>query len=241
MTVKELSKKANISVRTLQYYDKIGLLTPARTENGYRTYSEKDILKLEQIMLFRELEFSLDDIKKIITAPNYCREAAIENQIELLKLKKNRIENLIIYANEIKKKGEREMDFSAFNKDKLNEYEKKAKEQWGETCEYAEYKQKAKNRTEKQTADIAGKLMKLFAELGELKNLNPQETAVQEKVKEIKDFITDNYYNCTDEIFLSLGSMYNDGGEFTKNIDNAGGVGTAEFAEKAIKVFCNIS
>lgn len=111
MTIHEVSKITGLTVRTLQYYDSIGLLSPdSRTESGYRLYDESALEKLRQIMIFRELEVPLKDIKKIMNDPCYDRKKILEQQIEMLKLKKEHIENLINLALGIKLLGVRYMD-----------------------------------------------------------------------------------------------------------------------------------
>ncbi len=116
MTVNEVSKLTGVSIRTLQYYDKIGLLHPTGyTESGYRLYDDTALETLQQLLLFRELEFPLKDIKKIITAPDFDRNQALEQQINLLILKKEHLENLILFARGIKGIGVRNMNFSVFD------------------------------------------------------------------------------------------------------------------------------
>ena len=89
MTVNEVSKLTGVSIRALQYYDKIGLLHPAEyTEAGYRLYDDAALERLQQILLFRELEFPLKDIQKIVENPAFDRQKALEQQIALLTLKK---------------------------------------------------------------------------------------------------------------------------------------------------------
>ena len=115
MTVNEVSKLAGVSIRTLQYYDKIGLLHPTGyTDAGYRLYDDADLERLQHILLFRELEFPLKDIKMIVNSPDFDRSKALEQQIELLKLKKEHIENLMNFALGIKLLGVKHMDFKAF-------------------------------------------------------------------------------------------------------------------------------
>ena len=144
MIVNELSKLTGVSIRTLQYYDTIGLLKPSEyTESGYRLYDDTALERLHQILLFKELNFSLKEIKKIIDAPNFDRDKALDQQIELLLLKKEHLENLIDFARGIKKIGVKKMDFSVFDTNKIDEYSKRAKEQWGETSEYQEYVEKS--------------------------------------------------------------------------------------------------
>ena len=128
MTVNEVSKLTGVSIRTLQYYDKIGLLHPAKyTEAGYRLYDDAALETLQQILLFRELEFPLKDIKEIISSPDFDRSKALEQQIELLKLKKEHIENLIDLAVGIKAIGVKPLTFDAFDTRKIDEYAAQAK------------------------------------------------------------------------------------------------------------------
>lgn len=106
MTVSEVSRLAHISKRTLQYYDRIGLLCPsARSASGYRLYSESDLERLQQILLFRELEFPLSEIHRIMNASGYDRTDALEKQIEMLSLKKEHLENLITFARGVQMLG----------------------------------------------------------------------------------------------------------------------------------------
>ena len=98
-TVNEVSKRTGVSIRTLQYYDKIGLLHPTEyTQAGYRLYDEKGLERLQQILLFRELAFSLKEIEAILQSPDFDREKALDQQIEMLTMKKEHLENLIIFT-----------------------------------------------------------------------------------------------------------------------------------------------
>ena len=239
MTVNEVSKLTGVSIRTLHYYDEIGLLCPSEiTEAGYRLYDDTALERLQQILLFRELEFPLKEIKGILDAPDFDRDKALQQQIELLTMKKEHLENLINFARGIKTLGVKHMDFSAFDTKKIDEYSKQAKEQWGKTDAYKEFEEKSKDWTEDTTKDIAGNMMKLFVVFGEMKDKNPADDEVQAQVKKLQDYITEHFYKCTNEILYSLGKMYSGGGEFTENIDKAGGAGTAEFTTKAIEIYC---
>lgn len=238
MTVNEVSKRTGVSIRTLQYYDSIGLLKPAEyTGAGYRMYDDAALERLQQILLFRELEFSLKDIKEILDAPNFDKNKALEQQIELLTMKKKHFESLIKFARDVKIGGGKSMDFKAFDKSKLDEFAKRAKEQWGDTTAYKEYEEKSNNRTVKDEAKLGEGLMQIFVEFGKIANQNPAGAEAQALVKKLQDYISQNYYNCTNEILAGLGQMYAAGGEFTENIDAAGGSGTAEFVIKAIKAY----
>ena len=95
-TVKELSKISGISTRTLRYYDQIGLLVPPRlSSSGYRIYGESEVDILQQILFYRELGVSLDEIKKLLNAPDYDKEQSLQNHLDALVQKKARIESLI--------------------------------------------------------------------------------------------------------------------------------------------------
>lgn len=238
-TVNQVSKLTGVSIRTLQYYDKIGLLTPAkRTQAGYRLYDDTALERLQQILLFRELEFPLDMIGKILDSPDFDRELALTQQIELLSLKKQRLEKIIALAREIKDKGENKMDFKAFDNEKIEQYTQRAKAQWGGTKEFAEYEQKNSKKTKQEQKAMADELMSVFAELGALRGRAEDDEQVRALVIKLKSVITKNYYSCTDEMLASLGQMYAADDEFRQNIDKAGGEGTAEFASRAIASFC---
>ena len=239
MTVNEVSKLTGVSIRTLQYYDSIGLLKPSEyTESGYRLYDDTALERLQQILLFRELEFPLKEIKDIMDAPGFNKNKALEQQIELLLLKKEHIENLIDFARKIKTIGVNKMDFKAFDKQKMEDYSKRAKEQWGQTAVYEEFEEKSKGMSDTQQKDVINRFMLIFAEFGKLKKIEVSCDTVQSQVKKLQDFITENYYTCTKEILSGLGKMYASDGEFTENIDSYGGEGTALFVAKAIEIYC---
>ena len=239
MTVNEVSKLTGVSIRTLQYYDKIGLLHPAKyTEAGYRLYDDAALETLQQILLFRELEFPLKDIKEIISSPDFDRNKALEQQIELLKLKKEHIENLIDLALGIKAIGVKPLKFDAFDTRKIDEYAAQAKAAWGTTPAYKEYEEKSKGRTKEDNLKIHQGMIDIFGEFGQIRNTDPASEEAQEMVKKLQDYITEHMYTCTKEILGGLGMMYGGGGDFTTNIDKMGGEGTAEFASRAIEIYC---
>lgn len=238
-TISEVSALARISKRTLQYYDRIGLLCPsARSEAGYRLYSDADLERLQQILLFRELEFPLAEIRKIMHAPGYDRTDALQKQIEMLTLKKEHLENLITFARGVQMIGVKNMDFSAFDTKRLDEYCARAKELWAETPEMREYESRAKGRTPEDEQKLADALLHLFVEFGALKSLDAAAAPVQSQVKRLQDFITEHCYTCSDKILLGLGKMCSGGGALSESIDEAGGEGTALFVARAIDIYC---
>ena len=241
MIVNEVSRLTGVSIRTLQYYDKIGLLPPADyTEVGYRLYDDETLQKLQIILLFRELEFPLKDIRRIIESPVFDREKALEQQIHILELKKEHIENLIDLARGVKKSGVKDMtDVTAFDTAKIDDYIAKAREYWGDTAAFKEFEEKNADRTSEENAGINTELMKIFAQFSGMKDMDPASPKVQKQVKKLQDYITDKFYKCTNTILSSLGHAYSAEGEMNRNIDKAGGKGTGEFVDKAIQIYCS--
>ena len=239
-TVKEISKLTGVSVRTLHHYDAIGLLKPTKvTEAGYRMYDDTALSRLQNILLFRELQFPLKEIKVILDSPDFNPSEAIAQQIELLELQYKHMGELIAFAREIQNKGVTAMNFDVFCKNEIEKYKSEVIAKWGNTKAYQEYRQKDIAQNEGGYSKIANELMTMFSELGGLKHLTPDSDEVQKKISALQKFITDNYYVCTNEILNGLGQMYVGDERFRKNIDRAGGDGTAEFASQAISVYCS--
>lgn len=132
------------------------------------------------------------------------------------------------------------MDFTAFDTKKLDEYAEEAKKKWGNTDAYKEYEEKTKGKSKAQQNQMGANLMELFVEFGDMikTGAKPTDEAVQAQVKKLQDYITDHFYTCTNEILSGLGKMYAGGGDFTANIDKAGGEGTAVFVNQAIEAYC---
>lgn len=238
-TVNEVSKLTGVSVRTLHHYDAIGLLKPTTvTEAGYRLYDDTALERLQQILLFRELEFPLKEIKSILESPNFDRGKALEQQITLLTLKKEHLEKLIDLACEIKTIGVNKMDFTAFDTSKIDEYVAEAKAAYEQTAEYKEFEEKSKGRTNEETQKINVQMMAIFSKFGAMRELPLESEKVQSQVKKLQEFITENFYACFNDILYGLGNMYVEDERFTANIDKAGGDGTAGFVFEAIKKYC---
>ena len=236
-TVSEVSRLTGISVRTLHHYDAIGLLHPtAVTKAGYRMYDDAALCRLQSILLFRELQFPLKEIKTMLDSPSFDPSEALAQQIHLLELQRRHIDELISFAREIQEKGVKPMAFHAFDNKDLEQYKAEVKERWGETRAYQEYEQK--QRDGQDFAAGTAQLMGAFAKLGSMKELTPDNPQVQEQVGVLQRVITENFYTCTPEILSGLGEMYTADERFRENIDRAGGEGTAEFARQAIAAYC---
>lgn len=238
-TVKQVSQVSGVSVRTLHHYDAIGLLKPTRvTEAGYRLYDDAALERLQSILLFRELQFPLKEIGRILDTPGFDRRAALNDQIHLLELQREHIDRLLTDAREMQKNGGKIMSFSVFDKKQQEAFAAEAKQRWGSTDAYRESQTKTAGKSEEQLRQDGSDLMAFFARLGWLKSGDPNGDEAQSVVAELQRFITEHYYNCTKQILSGLGQMYVADERFKANIDNAGGEGTAEFAAKAIEFYC---
>ena len=239
MTVREVSAKTGVSVRALHHYDQIGLLKPAAvTEAGYRLYDLKSLERLQLILLFRELQFPLKDIRGILDSPGFDRNRALEQQIELLKLRREHLDNLILLAQGILMRGVDHMNFEPFDTTKIDEYAAEARRSWGETAAYKEYEEKRRGRSRDEEAALGEGLMELLSGFADLKDGPADAPEALERVAALRDYVTAHFYTCTPEILKSFAGLYGGGGRFTENIDARAGDGTAAFAAKAIEAFC---
>lgn len=241
MKVSEVAKLTGVTVRTLHYYDEIGLLKPSKvTAAGYRLYSNADLEILQQILFFRELDFPLSDIREIMLNPTYSRETALQNHRELLLQKRKHIDGLISLVDKILK-GDNDMSFKQFDtteiKNARKEYAAEAKQRWGESDAYAEYEEKVSAYDDPQWKLLNGEGSDILREFGENRHLDPASKEAQALVKKWQEFITANFYNCTKPILSCLGEMYIGDDRFTQNIDRYG-QGTALFMATAIEIFC---
>lgn len=241
--IREFAKLTGVSVRTLHYYDEIGLLKPSFVDeqNGYRYYDENTLCRMQEILFYRELQFSLKEIRMILSSPDYDKQNALAEQKHLLTLKKERLERLISALDGAMKGEKISMDIfdnSEFEA-KREEYAKEAKEKWGGTAAYKESAEKTAGYSADKWNSVNSAMDEIIAEFAEcLRNgFAPDSKEAQELVKRWRDFITDNYYTCTKEILAGLAEMYVSDERFMKNIDRHGD-GTARFMSDAIKVYC---
>ena len=241
LTIGQVSKHAGISVRTLHYYDEIGLLHPVgRSESGYRYYDRESLRKLQQILFFRELGFALSQIAEILSRPNYNPVQALKRQRELLQMKRERLDALIAHMDEILQGGH-EMDFQAFDKTNLERemerYYEEAKERYGNTPEFAQSERRTGAYSKKDWNTMEEEAEKIFSTFAALRECAPDDEKVQAMVKLWQGHITKYYYPCTKEILCNLGQMYLEDERFTENLDRYG-KGTAKLMSLAIAYYC---
>ena len=238
MQIKEFAEFTGVSVRTLHYYDEIGLLVPAYVDRvtSYRYYDEHSLLRMQEILFYRELDFSLKSIGEILSSSNYDKSKALREQKHLLILKKERLERLIS-AIDGAVKGENIM--SAFDNSEFEKYKAEAKERWGKTDAYKEHAEKTQHYSKEKWNQLAEGMNDILAEFAVcMKNGEmPDSTQAQNLVKMLQNHITENYYRCSNEILVGLSQMYVADERFKNNIDKHAD-GTSEFIRKAIEVYC---
>lgn len=241
--VKEVATLTGISVRTLHYYDQIGLLSPGTTENGYRVYTEKDLEKLQQILFFRALEFPLKKIKHIMDRPDFDHLEALHFQKKSLHQKKKRLETIIATIDHTIQhmKGERIMtDKEKFNglDFSQNPYEQEAREKYGEEA-VNRSTQKLNSLNDNEKDALHQSFRRIYENLAALRHGSPASEEAQKAIHEWYAFLNHNFgYHYTLEAFQSLGQLYVEDQRFTKNIDQYG-EGLALFMRDAMDVYAN--
>ena len=238
MQIKEFAEFTGVSVRTLHYYDEIGLLVPAYVDEctGYRFYDENSLFRMQEILFYRELDFSLKSIGTILSYPDYDKEKALTEHKKLLILKKERLEKLIS-AIDRAKRGEFVM--KAFDNTEIENYKNEVKEKWGKTDAYTEYSRKTNGYSKEEFNAMGEGMESIIKEFADCMNggSSPDSTYSQKLIKKLQRYITENFYTCTNEILFSLGQMYVADERFKNNIDKHSR-GTAEYISHAIEYYC---
>ncbi|MBQ1815222.1 MAG: MerR family transcriptional regulator [Ruminococcus sp.] len=232
MQIKEFAQLTGVSVRTLHYYDEIGLLKPSEVDaqTGYRFYDENAFERMQEILFYRELDFSLKTISEILSSPDYDKQQALSRQRKLLLANKERLEQLIATLDSV----EEGMGFMKTKNEYealKNQYAEEAKQRWGNTDAYQE--SESRNTDFSKSAPLLDAVFEEFAELNRA-GASPESEPAKIMAEKLQQCITDNFYTCTDEILKGLGQMYVADERFRKNIDRHG-EGTAEFVSACIK------
>lgn len=245
-TVKQLANIAGISVRTLHYYDEIGLLKPSfLKENGYRCYQEKELLKLQQILFFRELEFPLEKIKVIMDSPDFNALAALSDQQKLLEMKKQKTEKLLMTISKTIQflKGGEAMNtddtFSAFNDPSYQKYKDEVEQRWGKTNAYKQSMERVGKmpradffRIKSEAEDIAQTTAGLMK-----KKFSFDSLEVQKQINRFYKYLH-NFYDPSYEMFKGLGQMYVDDPRFTEVYEKRA-EGFAKFMRNAMAFYAD--
>ena len=225
--VRELARLAGVSVRTLHHYDQIGLLTPSsRTAAGYRQYGADDLMRLQQILFFKELDVPLGEIRAILDDPEFDQIAALEQHRRLLQLQSERLAQLLKTVDKtIQKLTEDTMTltneelYEGFSKEQIESYENEARERWGSTDAYKESRKRVGNMSKaqwdavKEQGDEATRLM------AGLMGRDPADPEVQAAIAKHHAWI-ENFYTAPAEMYAGLGQMYADDERFRAYYDN---------------------
>ena len=240
-TVKQLADLAGVSARTLHYYEEIGLLKPAaHGENGYRYYDEAAVFRLQQILFFRELDFSLNEIKDLIDRPGFDVTSALEAHKLALQRRADRLQRLIQTVDNtlLHLKGEKEMSqrqlFEAFSEEQQAEYEKEAMQMYDPAVVKASNKKwKAYSAAEKQRIGDEGNAIYEDILLTMPKGASsPEAQACVERWRRHMEY----FWVPNEDQLLGLVDLYNDDPRFKANFNKID-PHLAEFMREAVKVY----
>lgn len=239
-SVSQAAHLAGVSVRTLRWYDEIGLLKPSEvTPAGYRFYDGAAMAALQQILFYRELGVPLDQIGRILSAPEHDRTEALRKHRTLLEMKRRRLDDMLRLVDEtiggIAMYDERPKPTQADWEAVKNQYAQEAAERWGNTEAFLESREKHEDYTPEKEAQIRAEMEEIFAEFGKCDH--PEGPEAQALVKRWQAHITRYHYHCTDGILACLGQMYANDPRFRENLDKHG-PGTAQKMSDAIAAYC---
>lgn len=217
-TVKQLSQLAGVSVRTLHYYDEIGLLKPAAVgQNGYRHYDDAALFRLQQILFYRELDLDLQQIKQMLDAPNFDLVTALRTHRQQLAAKMARLATLLgtVDATISHLVGELTMSkkkiFEGFTAEKQQQYEAEAVQQWGDTAK--ESIQRWNSYTAAQQEAIKQEGSAIYVELAAYVHADPTQPAVQALLGRWHQHLR-YFYEPSLEVLRGLGDHYHDHPDF---------------------------
>lgn len=217
-TVKQLAMYAGVSVRTLHHYDAIGLLHPSRQPNGYRRYGQQEVLRLQQILFFRELGFSLDEIKGILSRPDFDVLGTLQEHRALLQKRSDRLRTLLETVDKTiaNLRGERDMQireyYEGFSDEQVEAYRREARERYGEkTVEESE--RRVLDLGKEKFAEVQAEGVSVCRALVEAMPKGVESPEVQALVERWRDWL-ENFSHYTDEMLLGLAKMYREDQRF---------------------------
>ena len=240
LSISEAAKRAGVSVRTLHYYDEIGLLKPSETTPaGYRYYDGAAMASLQQILFYRELDVPLEQIGRILNAPEHDRTEALQKHRTLLLMKRRRLDDMLRLVDEtiggIAMYDERPKPTQADWEAVKEQYAREAAERWGNTEAFLESREKHAKYTPEQEARISAEMEEIFRAFGACGD--PEGDEARALVERWQAHITKYHYNCTDGILACLGQMYVNDPRFKEDLDKYGS-GTAQKISDAIAAYC---
>lgn len=247
-SINKLAKMSGISTRTLRYYDEIGLLKPLRVNSsGYRIYGQDEVDILQQILFFRELKFSLEDIKLLLAAPHFDREKAFENHLFALNEERKRLDMLIynIKQSIAAMKGEINMTdnekFNGFKQQMIDENEKKygdeIRQKYGEK-DVNDSNRHLNNLSKERYDELEHLRLDMEKTLkAAFETKDPAGELAQRACELHRQWLSILYPGYSKEYHKGLGEMYVADERFRVNYDKLG-AGCTEFLRDAINIFC---
>lgn len=248
-SIQQLAKLAGTTPRTLRHYDALGLLVPLRDDNGYRRYTKKDVDRLQTILFYRSLDFSLDAIQLLLAADSFDRAQTLERQVTALREKAAYFEMLAETAEATltSLKGgfpmKDEALFNGLSFDELKAHEAKheteVQTRWGDSEAYHTSKQRADQRSKDDWETLSQDQLNLVRPLVDLfqADVPIEDEHVQAVVRANHQFISDNFYACSLDMFSGLGQMYVMDERFTAFYDRFA-PGLAVYYNDAIQHYC---
>ena len=242
-TIKEIADLAGVTTRALRYYDQIGLLSPAGIgDNGYRYYDQDSLLRLQQILFFRELDFPLKDIHLLMSLPDFNLLRALQEHRAALQNRVCRLEKLIGTVDQTIAtiKGEKTMtDKDYFEGFDESQYEEETRERWGHTPQYAESQKKWTSYSKEQKDAIKAEGGRITVRMvSENPNAKPDDPDVQAAVGDYLAYINNYFYSCDVEFLRNLADMWVEDPRFAVNYERIR-EGGAEFVRKAVHYYCD--
>ncbi len=241
-TVSQLASLAGISVRTLHYYDQIGLLRPASVgENGYRYYEQEAVLRLQQILFYRELDFSLDEIRQMLSQPEFDaldalseHRVALEARVERLKGLIRTVDRTILYLKGKTTMSQKQL-FEEFSEEKQKEYEAEAQRRWGEK-NVKESQKRWGSYSAEEKKRVMDEGSAVYQDIIAAMPLGPESPQVQAMIARWHQHLR-YFYEPTPEILLGLGNLYNDDPDFNATFTRMH-PDLAKFMQSAIEIYC---
>ena len=240
LSIGEIAEQARISVRTLHHYDQIDLLKPSiRSINGYRFYTESDVQKLDDILLYRALGLSLKQVKHVIDSAPEEREAVLKKQVSLIEKHIERlvdVRNKLITTLNLGRKMENSDVFEALRGFDPDKYETEVKANWGQTKEFIESKKRVRNykqddwaRYKKESENLTKELVSIYK-----RKVSPKSEEAIVIAEKMRLQIDAWFYPCSREMHSQLGDMYVLDPRFTATYDKIE-QGLASFLNLCIK------
>jgi DNA-binding transcriptional MerR regulator len=240
-TVKQLAKLAQISVKTLHHYDEISLLKPAKRSNkDYRLYTETELFRLQQILLYKELEIPLTEIKTILDDPGFDLSTALEEHKLKLSQKQERygelihtIEKTLQYIQENEELVTDNELYAGFTSEKKERYNRVEKEKYGD--EYDLSQKNIRKLNKGQWSKIQEESKKISEELSKCIGTDPNSSEVQALIKKHHSWI-ENFYPCPKKRYIGLSDLYIESAEFKQYYEDIE-PGLAEYLSLSMKIF----